>query len=280
MLWGVDGPQFLVDYVVAVAVALTVALSVRWLTGRRTRGREPGVTALAYLTDRTVLACQVAAAALCRAGVLRVGELSTMVATGPPPARSGPLVRAVHAAVRQPQTWAAVLADPGVNQVLRRLVARLLRDGWLLTPWQRRRIALAALPLFGVAAVGILRLAESALLSRDVGGPASVVGLLLACGATLLGGWRLCEVPEIGATARRLLRRTRRAHADLDPQHRPVWRERGAGELLTAMALYGPRPLLAVDPTFAELVGVRDESPRPPTPRQLARRERRGALRR
>ncbi|RGC66580.1 hypothetical protein C5N14_22745 [Micromonospora sp. MW-13] len=278
MLWGVDGPRFLLDYTLAVAAALLAALTVRSLTGRRTRGDEPGLIELAYLTDRAALACQVAAAGLRRAGAVRPAELSTMVAVAAAPARSVPLARAVHTAVRQPQTWAAVLADPGVNRALRRLVTGLLRDGWLLTRWQRRRVALGAVPLFAVAAVGIVRLVESAVQHRDAGGPASVVGLLLACGATLLGGWRLCEVPEAGAAARRLLRRARRSHADLDPQHRPAWSERGTDELLTAMALYGPRPLLAVDPRFADLVGVDDERPRPPTPRQLARRERRGAL--
>ncbi|WP_320068719.1 TIGR04222 domain-containing membrane protein [Micromonospora sp. RTGN7] len=275
MLWGVDGPHFLLDYTVAVVAALAVALAVRGLIGRRTAGGKPGLVELAYLNDRAALACQVAAATLRRADALRLAELATMVAVAAPPARSAPLVRAVHAAVRRPQTWAAVLADPAVNRALRRLVAGLLRDGWLLTRWQRRRIALGAVPLFAVAAVGILRLVESAVQSRDAGGPASVVGLLLGCGVTLLGGWWLSEVPETGAAARRLLRQARRDHADLDPQHRPVWSERGSDELLTAMALYGPRPLLAVDPRFADLVGVPDEQPRPPTPRQVARRERR-----
>ncbi|MEO3780087.1 TIGR04222 domain-containing membrane protein [Micromonospora sp. B11E3] len=278
MLWGVDGPHFLLDYAAAVAAALAVALAVRGLTGRRTRGPEPGLVARAYLTDRAGLACQVAAATLRRAGALRLAELSTMVAAGPAPDGSAPLVRAVHAAARQPQTWAAVLADPGVNQALRRLVTRLLRDGWLLTRGQRRRIVLAAVPLFAVAAVGIVRLAESAAWHRDAGGPASVVGLLLGCGATLLGGWRLCEVPETSAAARRLLRRARRAHANLDPQRRPAWSERDPGDVLTAMALFGSRPLLAVDPRFAETVGVADERPRPPTPRQAARQERRDTV--
>ncbi|WP_405096454.1 TIGR04222 domain-containing membrane protein [Micromonospora sp. NBC_01412] len=277
VLWGVDGPHFLLDYAVAVVAALAVALAVRWLIGRRTRGDEPGLMELAYLTDRAALACQVAAASLRRAEAVRPAELATMVAVAPFPARSAPLVRAVHTAVRRPQTWAAVLADPGVNRALRRLVAGLLRDGWLLTRWQRRRIALGAVPLFAVAAVGILRLVESAAQSRDAGGPASVVGLLLGCGVTLLGGWWLCEVPEIGAAARRLLRQARRTHADLDPQRRPAWSERGTDELLTAMALFGARPLLAVDPRFADMVGVHDDRPRPPTPRQAARHERRDA---
>ncbi|MGC4807830.1 TIGR04222 domain-containing membrane protein [Micromonospora sp. DT233] len=279
VLWGIDGPLFLLEYVAAVVAALAVALAVRELTGRRTSGGEPGPVELAYLTDRAVLACQVAAAALRRADALRPAALATMVAVAGPPPRSAPLIRAVHAAVRTPQTWAAVLADPGVNRALRRLVAGLLRDGWLLTRWQRRRVALGAVPLFAVAAVGILRLVESALLSRAAGGPASVVGLLLGCGVTLLVGWWLSEVPETGAAARRLLRRARRAHAALDPQRRPVWSDRGTDDLLTAMALYGARPLLAVDPRFAELVGVVDDRPRPPTPRQAARDERRSAPR-
>ncbi|SCL31692.1 TIGR04222 domain-containing protein [Micromonospora rhizosphaerae] len=263
MLWGVSGPLFLVDYVTAVAGALAVALSIRSLTGWRTRGAPLTTVELAYLRDRALLACQVGLAALRRAGAVHVGELSTLSVDAPPPARSTPLVRALHAALRQPQTWAALLADPGVARALRRLVGGLVRDGWLLTPAQRRRIALGTLPLFGVAVVGLTRLLESAVEGREAGGPASVVGLLLACVATLLTGWWLCEVPETGAAARRLLRRLRREHAELAPEHRPAWSEHGTDELLTAMALFGPRPLLAVEPAFAQLVGVDPERTRP-----------------
>ncbi|WP_319462029.1 TIGR04222 domain-containing membrane protein [Micromonospora sp. RTP1Z1] len=197
MLWGVSGPLFLLDYVAAVAGALAVALSIRSLTGWRTRG-ELTTVELAYLTDRAGLACQVGMAALRRAGAVRRGELSTLSVDGPPPAGSAPLVRALHAALRRPQTWAAVLADPAVGRALRRLVGRLVRDGWLLTPAQRRRIAVGTLPLFAVAAVGVTRLVDSAVEGRTAGGPASVAGLLLCCLATALAGWWLCEVPETG----------------------------------------------------------------------------------
>ncbi|MDZ5443660.1 TIGR04222 domain-containing membrane protein [Micromonospora sp. 4G57] len=265
MLWGVSGPLFLFDYVAAVAGALAVALSIRTLTGWRTRGEPLTTVELAYLTDRAGLACQVGVAALRRAGAVRRGELSTLSVDGPPPAGSAPLVRALHAALRRPQTWAAVLADPAVGRALRRLVGRLVRDGWLLTPAQRRRIALGTLPVFAVAAVGVTRLVDSAVEGRTAGGPASVAGLLLCCLATALTGWWLCEVPETGSAARRLLRQHRRAHADLNPERRPAWSERGTDELLTGMALFGPRPLLAVDPRFAELVGVDAERTRPAT---------------
>ncbi|SBT45433.1 TIGR04222 domain-containing membrane protein [Micromonospora narathiwatensis] len=263
MLWGLSGPVFLLDYLAGVAGALAVALSVRTLVGWRTRGEPLSTVELAYLTDRAVLACQVGLAALRRAGVVQLGELATLSVDAPPPPRSAPLVRALHAALRRPQTWAAVLADPGVGRVLRRLVGRLVRDGWLLTPAQRRSMALGTLPLFAVAVVGLTRLVDSAVEGRDAGGPASVVGLLLCCLATVLGGWWLCEVPETGSAARRLLRRQRRTHAELAPQRRPAWSERGTDELLPAMAVFGPRPLLAVDPRFAELVGVDPEHTRP-----------------
>lgn len=272
MLWGVSGPLFLLDYVTAVAAALAIALAVRELTGRRARGGRPDTVELAYLTDRAGLACQVGVAVLRRAGVAQLGELGTLSVDGPPPPRSAALVRALHAALRRPQTWAATLADPHVSRALRRLVGRLVRDGWLLTRAQRRRIALGTLPLFAVAAVGLTRLVDSAVEGRAAGGPASVAGLLLCCLATALGGWWLCEVPETGAAARRLLRRMRRAHADLDPERRPAWSERGDDELLTAMALFGPRPLLAVDPRFAVRVGVDPEGTRPRQPPKLARR--------
>ncbi|PSK64631.1 hypothetical protein B0E53_03399 [Micromonospora sp. MH33] len=94
--------------------------------------------------------------------------------------------------------------------------------------------------------VGVTRLVESAVEGRDAGGPASVVG--------------------------RLLRRQRREHAELDPQRRPAWRERSTDQLLTAMALFGPRPLLAVDPGLAVQVGVDPERGRPTPEPKPARR--------
>lgn len=263
MLWGVSGPVFLLDYVAGVGGALAIALSVRSLVGWRTRGGPLSTVELAYLTDRAGLACQVGVAALRRAEVVHLGELATLSVVGMPPPGSAPLVRALHAALRRPQTWAAVLADPGVGRALRRLVGRLVRDGWLLTAGQRRRMMLGTVPLFAVAVVGVTRLVDSAVEGREAGGPASVVGLLLCCLATVLGAWWLCEVPETGSAARRLLRRQRRAYAQLAPQQRPAWSERDTNELLTAMALFGPRPLLAVDPHFAELVGVDPEHTRP-----------------
>ncbi|SCF20383.1 TIGR04222 domain-containing membrane protein [Micromonospora mirobrigensis] len=272
MLWGVSGPLFLLDYLAAVAGALAVALAVRAATGRRVRGAEPDTVELAYLTDRAGLACQVGVAALRRAGVVHLGGLATMSVDGPPPPRSAQLVRALHAALRRPQTWAAVLADPTVGRALRRLVGRLVRDGWLLTPAQRRRVALATVPLFAVAAVGVTRLVDSAVEHRDAGTPASVAGLLLCCLATALGGWWLCEVPETGAAARRLLRRRRRSLAELNPELRPTYAGRGTDELLAAAAVFGPRPLLAIDPRFAVQIGVDPERTRPTTPPKLARR--------
>ncbi|GAB3083051.1 TIGR04222 domain-containing membrane protein [Micromonospora schwarzwaldensis] len=272
MLWGVSGPVFLLDYLGAVAVAVALALAVRELTGRRARGETPDRVELAYLTDRALLACQVGVAALRRTGGVTVGELATLHAEGPPPARPPTLVRALHTALRRPQTWAAVLADPDVGRALRRMVGRLVRDGWLLTRAQRRRVALGTLPLFLVAAVGVTRLVDSAVEGRAAGGPASVAGLLLCCLATALGGWWLTEVPETGAAARRLLRRLRHEHADLDPERRPTWQGRDTDALLTAMALFGPRPLLAVDPAFAVQVGVDPERGRPRPERRPARR--------
>jgi uncharacterized protein (TIGR04222 family) len=272
MLWGLSGPLFLLDYLTAVAAATAVALAIRAATGWRARGATPSTVELAYLTDRAGLACQVGVAALHRATGVRVGELSTLSVDGPPPPRAAPLVRALHAALRRPQTWAAVLADPEVNAALRRLVGRLVRDGWLLTPGQRRRTALGTLPLFAVAVVGVTRLVDSAVEGRDAGAPPFVAGLLLACLATLLGGWWLVEVPETGAAARRLLKRLRRAHAELAPEQRPAWSERGTDELLTAMALFGPRPLLAVAPRLAAQLGIDDDRTRPTTYAKTARR--------
>ncbi|MFB9238634.1 TIGR04222 domain-containing membrane protein [Plantactinospora siamensis] len=210
---------------------------------------------LAYLTDRAGLACHLGIAALRRAGAVRAAPLSTLVADGPPPARSAPLVRALHAATRSPATWSAVRNAPAVVAVLRQLVSRLHRDGWLLSRRQRRAIRLAVVPLYLVPALVPIRLVAG---GGRTGGPAAVVGLLFAGAATLLTAWRLSEIPEVGRAGRRLLRRERREHAELAPGRRPRYGERPAGDLLRAMALFGPRPLLTLDPAFAGLVGIQE----------------------
>jgi uncharacterized protein (TIGR04222 family) len=268
MTWGISGPHFLAAYAMLVAGALLISLLSRWWVGSHGDDREPNVLELAYLNDRAGLACQITMAGLRRAAAVHGADLSTLVANGPLPAGSSLLARALHGALRQPQTWSATLADPQVGAALRRLKRTLLRRGWLLSPAQQRRIKLGVAPLFAVAAAGLALLVASAMGAGSAGGPGSVVGLILACAATLLAGWYLWEVPEVGRVGRRLLRNARRTHAQLAPRRGLIWSHRSVQEMMIGMALFGPQPLLAVDPGFAHLVGVR-RAARSPFPRHI-----------
>jgi uncharacterized protein (TIGR04222 family) len=208
VIWGISGPRFLAAYAALAATALLIGLLSRRWVGSRGDGREPGVVELAYLNDRARLACQVCIAGLRRAGAVECADLTTLVASGPLSAGSS-LARALHASLRQPRTWSVLLAEPKIHEELRRLERQLVGRGWLLSAAQRRRIKLGVVPLMAVAAFGATRLVAAAVGTGSAGAAGSVVGLVLACAATLLAGWHLLEVPEVGRLGRRLLRHAR-----------------------------------------------------------------------
>jgi hypothetical protein len=115
---------------------------------------------------------------------------------------------------------------------------------------------------------GVVRLGAGVVGSGSLGSSGVVVGLILLIVATLLGGWYLLPVSGVSRSGKRVLRQSRRAHADLDPHRRPGWKKRSVDELALGMALFGPAPLLAVDPEFAQQVGIH-ENVKYPMPREF-----------
>ena len=251
-----DGLAVLGASVAMLLGALAFGVLVRWGTGFRGAERRPAVMELADLRGGPILAGQVSMAQLRRGGAVECGPLSTVVACGRPPEGSSALTMALYDALRRPQAWPLPLARPEVSAAIVSMRRRLIRRGWLLTDAQHRRIRLATVPLFAVAALGVAALvatAASRIAVRNVG---ALGGVVLVVGAALLAGWWLRYVPEIGLRGRWLLRRTRRTHRHLDPRRRPAWSTLSVDDLLLGMALFGPTPLRAVEPVFAELVGV------------------------
>ena len=269
MTWGISGDRFLAVYVVTLAAAVATSLLWRWWATAGSGDQDSAeVVDLAYLHGGGVLACQVGLASLRMAGLVDCAKLSTLVATGRLPAGAPALMRALHRAMRRPQSWPRTVADPDVGEVLRHVHRRLLRRGSLLSASRQRRTRLSAAPVFATALLGVVRLGAGVVGGDSPGGSGSVVGLILLTAATVLGGWYLLPVSQVSRSGRHALRQLRRAHADLDPRRKPVWKGRSVDELTLGMALFGPAPLLAVDPEFAQQVGIHKDV-RYPMPREF-----------
>jgi uncharacterized protein (TIGR04222 family) len=253
--------MFLVIYALSMALAAAATLSWRWwsTTGRAT-AEEPDTIELAYLNGGGLLACHVAAALLRLARVVAVGPLSTVVATRRTRSGTPPLARALHRAMTEPRAWSEVLANPRVAEALGHVHQRARRQGWVLSRRQQRRTSLGALPLFAVAAFGLVRLGAGLLDHDSIGGAGAVVGLILLVTATIIIGWYLTSSPVVSRSGRRLLRHQRRTHADLSGH--------GIEDVTLGMALFGPAPLLTLEPEFAAELGIRRDV-RYPFPRDF-----------
>jgi uncharacterized protein (TIGR04222 family) len=242
--------MLLVIYALSVALAVAASLAWRWWSTAGTAAtEEPDTVELAYLNGGGLLACQVAAALLRVAGTVEVGPESTMVATRRTRSGTPPLARALHRAMTEPRAWSEVLANPRVAEALRHLHQRARRQGWVLSRRQQRRTALGALPLFAVAAFGLVRLGAGLLDHDSIGGAGAVVGLILLVTATITIGWYLTSAPVVSRSGRRLLHHQRRTHANL-----------GTEDVTLGMALFGPDPLLTLDPEFAAHLGIRPDA--------------------
>jgi uncharacterized protein (TIGR04222 family) len=257
MSWVVSGERFLAVYAIAVCVALLVALLARWMTGAGAGATSSGdVVELAYLAGGTTLACYTCGAGLRRAGAVAPGPLSTVVASGRLPRRAPSLMVALHQALQAPQTWSQVQSDPVVSAALRRVHGRVRRRGWLLSPAEQRRYRRTVMGLFVVAGVGLIRLLACIPGWVDAGRPGANVGLVMAVTATMLIGWLLREPPSASPAGRLALSRARHRFADLAPGKNRTGGVRSVSELMTAVALFGPQVLLAVDPVFGEVLGI------------------------
>jgi uncharacterized protein (TIGR04222 family) len=255
--WGLSDLFFLAAYGMVAGAGVFGAMLWRWYaTSGGDREHEPSAVEVAYLVDGPLGACYASIAGLWRAHAVAGAELCTAVSRGRPPAGASKLTRALHQVLRTPHTWtAAVVAGP-VRQALTQLRGRLIRRGWLVDDARARRARLAAVPLFGVAAVGMARLAAVVGGSGAPGRPGAQVGLAVAVAATLVVAGRLVRQPRISTVARRELRWARRRRLYLSPRGNHNWSQASPGDLMFAVALYGPSVLRACDPAFARTIGA------------------------
>jgi uncharacterized protein (TIGR04222 family) len=270
--WGIGDLVFLAGYVEVAGASTVAAVLWRWYaTSGGDREHEPTATELGYLVDGPLGACYASIAGLWRVHAVVGAGFSTVVSRGEPPAGASRLTRALHQALRTPQTWTAAVVDGTVAQALAELKRRLVRRGWLVDDARAGRLRLAAVPLFGVAALGTVRLAAVVGASHTTGDPGADVGLAIAVAATLLVAGRLVRRPRISTVARREVRWARGRRRYLSPHGDHNWSTASARDLMFAVALYGPPVLRACAPDFARAIGADPrEHPRAPIDVELA----------
>lgn len=272
MTWGVSDPAFLVAYAVAAGVGVFGAALWRWYaTSGGDRSHEPTAIELGYLVDGPIGACYASIAGMWRRHAVALAACSTIESRRDPPAGASRLTRALHQALRTPQTWTAAVVDGSVRQALAELRRRLIRRRWLIDERRARRIRLAAVPAFGVAAIGIVRLAVVVGGSGTRGRPGAEVGLAVAVAVTLIAAARLLRQPRLSTVARREVRWARLRRRYLSPSGDHKWNTARPRDLMYAVALYGPPVLLACDPRFARVIGADpQEQAREPVDVELA----------
>jgi uncharacterized protein (TIGR04222 family) len=252
--WGISGSTFLTSYFVLAVAGLVIALVWRTVTtGGRTVTGYPSLSPveLAYFSGGEQLAVQAALAGLRTAEAVGPGPLPwTVVAVAPMPPGLGELEYAVHTAARTPQSVAFLLSDPGVRQAMGRIGDRLIADGVLLSPAQRRRVRAGALPLLAVAALGVVRT------FAGLANQKPVLYLVLASVVTIAVALRLLKVPRGTRAGWRLLSQARVDNRHLEPNRSPSWVTYGAGGAMLGVALWGTSAWWAADPAFATHAGL------------------------
>jgi uncharacterized protein (TIGR04222 family) len=280
--WGISDPVFLAAYAAVAGVNVFAAVLWRWYaTSGGDRDHEPTATEVGYLVDGPLGACYSSIAGLWRSRAVAPAPFSTIESRGEPPAGASKLTRAFHEVLRTPRTWSAAVVDDSVRQALVELKRRLIRRGWLIDDRRARRVRLVAVPLFGLAGIGVVRLAAVVGGSGTHSRPGADVGLAVAVAATLVVAGRLVRRPRISTVARREVRWARRRRRYLSPLGDHNWSAASPKDLMFAVALYGPPVLWACDPHFARTIDADpDERAREPIDVELAVAEGVGRLRR
>ena len=148
------------------------------------------------------------------------------------------------------QSVAFIKSDPRVANALRRTNDRLVEDGLVLSANQRASARTAALPVLGVAALGVARIVAGTSNHKPVG------FLVFAAIVVLVVGLRLLAVPTTSRAGRELMHRLRASNAHLRPNQAPSWATYGAAGAMLGVALWGTEALWAADPAFASQAGI------------------------
>ncbi|MEV4007666.1 TIGR04222 domain-containing membrane protein [Actinomadura sp. NPDC049753] len=180
--------------------------------------------------------------------------LATEPSASGPRAAGTPLDAAVFGAVAHLRagTLAELTAEPGVRAALDQLRDGLAAQGMVLAPAGRRRLRNLQAVMFGWMMLGFVAFVMNDAFS---GFPAKVVPIaeLIGLGFGAIGLASGAERTREGELAVERAEESRRA---LDPANEPSYAGLPAPDALMGVALFGTAALMALDPMFAQTVGL------------------------
>ena len=237
--WGIPGPTFLGLYLLAAVVIVVGALVHR----RRIVIGQPvamvdqlGPQQVAYLNGGDLFAVLSSVGGLRSNNVIGVRGDRRLAVGAPLPAGATPLDQAVHHAARRNLHSRELVRDEWVARALVELRQDLQRRGLALSPDQRRTARRGSRLLFGLLALGGIRLVAGLANIRPVGFLAmALVGVTIA--AILLS-----RVPWRTRAADTLLHDLQRRNAHLAPASSPATPPTSGGGAM-GVALFGAASL-------------------------------------
>lgn len=251
--WGISSTTFLVGYA-ALALVVTVAAVVtrRSLADPARRAPAPDLTNrphdAAFLNGGGDLAVCSALASLRLRGLVRARK-GTITASGR--AEGDELERAVMFVTGTPIRRSRLTWQRPVRSALDTIEGRLVAEGLLLSPDQRRRIRFVGLWMLAVAALGFIRIVAGIAGARPVG---FLVAMLVV--VVLVAVLLLATAPRRSRNGDRLLAAMRTQFDRYAPAHRPDWTMYGASAAALGVGLYGASALWASDPAMAEELAI------------------------
>ncbi|BCB77829.1 TIGR04222 domain-containing membrane protein [Phytohabitans flavus] len=255
--WGINGPDFLLYYGIALAVVFLIGLLLPRLvagTPDPMPGRSPSAPVLALLTGGRARVVYASLAALRSAGAVAAGPGGVLVVAGPRPSGLSRVDYAVYDAAERRVRTRVVVQDPQVAAELDALEAEALRAGWYVPDGRRRLVRLGALLFLLLGGVGIVRI----VVGSAAGFPVGYLIVLTVVG--ILFGLLLLAAPRVSPTGRKELQRARSKHSFLAPSYGPSWSTYGSNDAAMGVALFGSASLIAADPGFASDAGIPSDS--------------------
>jgi uncharacterized protein (TIGR04222 family) len=246
--WGINGPDFLVIYIIGAAVLIVLAAVLRQRARRGEATRpltQPDASELAYLQGGWQLALAASLARLRAAAVLTAPDRGTLVSTSTPPPDATELDRAVHFAAQGTIKRRELGLQTSVAAALTNLRDRLRAAGWLVSDDQKRRARWGSRLLLLWLLFGVIRIWVGAAAGFPVG------YLAVLCLAVLVIALIMRRVPARTPTGNAALTAARSAQRHLDPRQSPSWSVYGPSGAAMGVALFGTAALFAADPAFA-----------------------------
>ncbi|REE99544.1 TIGR04222 domain-containing membrane protein [Thermomonospora umbrina] len=249
--WGISGPVFLGLYLLAaVGAAALVALVRRGIAGRKGAPRDLQPYEVAYLMSGKTWAVASALAILRADGAIESAGAGRIRVTDDPSRRTvrTPLVDDLYEEIRGAGDvkTARLTGAHATPTALNRLLLDLEREGLALTDAERAQMRWAVLPLWAMAALGVVRFAAG------TAGDRPAVFILIATVLVAIVAVALtAAVPRVTTAGHQALAGARERHRHLDPAQSPAWATYGALGAGFGVALFGSAALVGLDPAFA-----------------------------